>query len=391
MNRLHHLALPLALTTGIAVALLMVRLDGEVTGFFRVGGEAATSPLLGDGEVKRFTGEDGYDGQFFLTLGLDPLLRHPGSAAALDNPRYRHRRMLYPLLGYLLGGGQPGAVPWAMVLINLLCVAALVLLVAAALADPRAPPRRRKWTPLLAMGVPGIWLSLSLSCADLLGSTLFVACLVALRRDKVALAATALAAACLTRETYLLIWAALGCLYLLRPGKLTVVQRMQILAAGLPAVAWNLWVLAATPGGTSGVQENLGLPLAGVLSKVAALFQQAELKGGFIMEAVLFPLLLAAAVMVAVGGVRTVRALHRGEGADLPLAVAGAVYVLVLLLSKMSILEYRGGYARVFMDLWLLVLLGLADGTPGPHRARYALLLASAGASVGVVAMRIFS
>ena len=386
-NRFLHLALPLTLTAGIVAALLGVRLGGEITGFFRVGGRAAISPRLEPAKVKRFAGEDGYDGQFFLTLGLDPLLRDPRSVTALDNPPYRHRRILYPLLGYLLGAGNPQLVPWTLVLINLLCVAALVRMAAGSLAGSRAPPG--PWAPLLAMGVPGAWLSLSLSCADLLGSTLMVACLVSLRRNRIIQAAAALALACLTRETYLLIWFALVGLYIVHPGQVTRRQRAPLALAGVPAVAWNLWVLTTTPGGTSGVQENLGLPLVGVVHKLVALFQQAEPRGGYIMEALLFPLLLATALVVARGGVPSLRAALRGQVQDLSLAVTGAVYVALLLLSKMSILEYRGGYARVFMDLTLLALLDL--GNVEDKRWHQVLLLASAAASVMVVAMRIFS
>jgi hypothetical protein len=62
---------------------------------------------------------NGYDGQMFLSLGLDPGLRHEGTIAALDLPLYRYRRILYPLLGYLLGLGNPALIPYSMVAINL--------------------------------------------------------------------------------------------------------------------------------------------------------------------------------------------------------------------------------------------------------------------------------
>jgi hypothetical protein len=70
-------------------------------------------------------------------------------------------------------------------------------------------------------------------------------------------------------------------------------------------------------------------------------------------------------------------------------AVSGAVYLLLLVPSKMAILVYRGAYARVFMDLLLLVLLDL--GTGERRRGRYALLLACAAASAAEVGMRIFT
>ena len=40
-------------------------------------------------------GEVGYDGQQFLTIALDPALKNIESISALDNPRYRYRRIMY--------------------------------------------------------------------------------------------------------------------------------------------------------------------------------------------------------------------------------------------------------------------------------------------------------
>lgn len=395
-SRTLHFVLPLGLTLAVAGALLGGRFDGAISGFFRVGGQAAVSPLLEEADLLRFSGSDGYDGQFFLTLGLDPLLLEPGSAAALDNPPYRQRRLLYPLLGHLLGLGRPALVPWALVLLNLLCAPLLVWLCARILA--RAPPGRRplpRWAPLLALGLPGLWFSLVLSTADLLGSTLLLLCLERLQRRRFAGAALALGLACLTRETYLLLWPALFAVQLWRRGP----GRLPLALAGLPAVAWNLWVLAHTAGGTSGVRENLGPPLCGIAGKLLSLARGGVPRGDDLLEPLLFPLLLATAALVGRDlwvALSSARRTPSGPPSapdpalfSLSLAACAAVYLGLLLLSSEAILVYRGGYARVFLDLGLLLLLGL-PGAPHP-RLRLGLLCAGAAGAVWIAASYIVS
>ena len=71
-------------------------------------------------------GRGGFDGQFYYTLARDPWRRH---AEGLDFPCYRHLRILYPVLAWLLsGGGNPRDLLWAMPAINVLSAAGLAWL-----------------------------------------------------------------------------------------------------------------------------------------------------------------------------------------------------------------------------------------------------------------------
>jgi hypothetical protein len=60
----------------------------------------------------------GYDGQFAYQIAVNPL----GAAAYLDIPAYRYQRILYPLLARFLGLGNPTAIPWVMILINIISI-----------------------------------------------------------------------------------------------------------------------------------------------------------------------------------------------------------------------------------------------------------------------------
>jgi hypothetical protein len=63
-------------------------------------------------------GQVGYDGQFYAQLAIDPTLRHPQLATALDNPRYRSVRILLPALANGLGLGRPAWILNAYALLN---------------------------------------------------------------------------------------------------------------------------------------------------------------------------------------------------------------------------------------------------------------------------------
>jgi hypothetical protein len=62
----------------------------------------------------------GYDGQFYVQIALDPLLKNPQLRKALDIPGYRVQRIMLPTLSYLLGFGKPAVIVQVYALLNLL-------------------------------------------------------------------------------------------------------------------------------------------------------------------------------------------------------------------------------------------------------------------------------
>jgi hypothetical protein len=67
----------------------------------------------------------GYDGQFFYRLALNPFDFSPEKyGVQFDFPSYRSQRIVYPLLAWLFSfGGHPRLVPFALVLVNILSFA----------------------------------------------------------------------------------------------------------------------------------------------------------------------------------------------------------------------------------------------------------------------------
>ncbi|MFL7790712.1 MAG: AZOBR_p60025 family cell surface glycopolymer formation protein [Anaerolineae bacterium] len=60
-------------------------------------------------------GEWGYDGQYSYQIALDPL----EGWRYTDNAAYRYQRVLYPLLARWVALGQPGWIPYTLILVNL--------------------------------------------------------------------------------------------------------------------------------------------------------------------------------------------------------------------------------------------------------------------------------
>ncbi|MGB8360383.1 MAG: hypothetical protein WCE80_03195 [Acidimicrobiia bacterium] len=65
----------------------------------------------------------GHDGKTFFVLANDPLLLNPEeNAAILEHPAYRSQRMMYPLMSSAGGLFSPGAIVWAMLVVNLVAL-----------------------------------------------------------------------------------------------------------------------------------------------------------------------------------------------------------------------------------------------------------------------------
>jgi hypothetical protein len=66
----------------------------------------------------------GYDGQYFYRLALDPAdLSHTAFGISVDHS-YRFMRIGYPVLTWLLSGGQHSVVPDVLIIVNILAVGA---------------------------------------------------------------------------------------------------------------------------------------------------------------------------------------------------------------------------------------------------------------------------
>ena len=92
------------------VGLMLVHYQGDPLAFALLGTRYSQSDPQGTW---------GYDGQFAYYIARDPA----GGWRYCDVPAYRYQRILYPLLARVLALGQPGAVPWTLIALNVLALA----------------------------------------------------------------------------------------------------------------------------------------------------------------------------------------------------------------------------------------------------------------------------
>jgi hypothetical protein len=204
----------------------------------------------------------GHDGQINYLIARDPFCRHDTHVmlSEFDNPPYRYRRILYPLLAGGFGLLDPRAV-----LLGLIFWLALGAgLVAAASADLRSRWHLSGTAMFLVLLNPGTYLSAQVLTADALATGLALLGVVLWLRQRQTTAVLVLAAAVLVRETSLLVTLSLV-LPLLAQRR---IRQAFLLAAssGVPWLAWSLWVRWAIPGGNG--LENLSLPFVGIIESI---------------------------------------------------------------------------------------------------------------------------
>jgi hypothetical protein len=203
----------------------------------------------------------GHDGQLYYMIARDPLGR-AGTIEAItsfdpNGPRYRYRRILFPLVA--------GGWGWFSGQATLFCmIASLVLshgLAAVAIADICGRLRLFGVTVLLALLNAGALISLLLLTADVMALAFAATGITLLLRSRTGLSTVAFALAALTKEVYILVpLAAAGWLWHQHQRRRGI--RMAMLAAA-PLSAWSLAVTAFVPAAQSTV-NNLGVPFVGL-------------------------------------------------------------------------------------------------------------------------------
>lgn len=143
----------------------------------------------------------GYDGQFYYRFALNPFDWHPVAYGITIDHNYRYTRLGYPLVTWLLSfGGRPGLVPYALLAINLVCVAAIAWLGARFAGDAG---RHALWGLLFAAYF-GLVISVGRDTSEPLADTCMLGALLAYRRSRHVLAALLLAYGVFTNEPVLI-------------------------------------------------------------------------------------------------------------------------------------------------------------------------------------------
>jgi hypothetical protein len=222
---------------------------------------------------------DGYDGQFNYRIAFNPFSNQPVLAGiSIDQPAYRYQRILYPFLTWVFSAGNPRLIPIVFILINLVSALAITALSA---AYALGQGRNSHWS--LAIG---LYLGFLLSYAQDLGHTLEVLllfCALILTRRKDVWAAVLLALAILTRETAVILAAAVLAVALFQRWERWAVYLIPLAVFA----AWQIFVFffwGGVPVLTR--SESLVFPLGGFLPAFAYTVKVGDFFGVFMLVSV---------------------------------------------------------------------------------------------------------
>jgi len=314
---------------------------GNWTGLFCHGSRFPVPPALRAENVHVFANSDGFDGQFYHFIAHDPFIKGD-TPYYIDAPRLRYRRILVPLLAWLLsaGGGRALHAAYLAVMLGFVWLGAWWL--ARSAVEQGTHPA---WG-LAFLAVPGTLISLDRMTVDGPLAALAAGFALYARAGPWWKLFLVLAAAPLVRETGLL-FAAACALYEIwqrRP------HRAVFLAAGaLPALVWYGFVHSRLEG--AGVVP-LAAPFRGL---IARLFAAARYRVGAPISdlaATLDWISLAGALVCFLLALHLIRA-HRD-------VLVVAVALQLLLLSTLNVYFWLDayGYTRLFSPLLVLLAAG---------------------------------
>jgi hypothetical protein len=188
-----------AIYYALVVVLRLAGLGWDPSSFIVAGDQytdpsQVTIPVMAD--------SPGYDGQFYYRLALNPFTsKQVEFGITMDHPPYRHQRILYPLLVWLLSVGKHGWVPIWMIVLNYLFLIALTYL-----GTTYASSLGRPAILGIAFALyPGFVLSLLRDLTEVLEVCLLVLGLVLINRERYNWATVFVSLAVLTRETAILL------------------------------------------------------------------------------------------------------------------------------------------------------------------------------------------
>jgi hypothetical protein len=289
------------------------------TGLFRIGSRTKLPPALAQ-RAFRNASPTGYDGQYYLILAEDPLLRD-GAAAYLDEAPMRSRRILIPAMAWALAAGRPAFIAGAYVFV----VLAFILAGAYWLARIQMFQGRHPAWGFCFLAMPPVLVAVDSMTVDVAIAALAAGFAWHLITGRVSGLWLILAAAALVRETGLLLVAA--CVFA------SIYQREWRKAAlwataALPAFCWYCYLHAVLPG--AGAIELIPHHMPGYLLRMLVPIPYTQFSPLLrTMARVLDELALVSTLALAVISIARLRSVR-------PLAQKAALVLYVVMLFAMT-------------------------------------------------------
>lgn len=203
MLRLHPVIFGLVVAAFYAVAMFpglrRAQYDPSV---FIVAGDRFVDRQRLDSPIIVRNHSDGYDGEFYYRLAIDPWPAADGSHGVTpDSAAARGQRILYPLIAWTVSFGNAKLVPAALVLVNLVAVGVAA---AAATGLARAASLSR-WVPFAIALWPGFTITVTHDTTELVPQAFVLLALWAFAVNRIWLFALLAGVAPLAREVNLLL------------------------------------------------------------------------------------------------------------------------------------------------------------------------------------------
>jgi hypothetical protein len=227
---------------GFVLARWQIWANGNLSKFILLGSGRSgfTHPAqLPPGVVISDPNAAGYDGQFYYRLALNPFDWARTAFGITMDQSYRYTRIGYPILAWLVSLGQHQLVPYTLVAINLLGVAAMAVLGG---MFARESGRHALWGLAFAAYF-GLVISVGRDTAEPVAEACMLGGLLAYRRSRYLLAAGLFTFGAITRETILFAPAAIAVVRLIamaRRGATGVRPGLADLTWVAPAVAYGV-------------------------------------------------------------------------------------------------------------------------------------------------------
>jgi len=203
--------------------------------------------------------QQGHDGKFFFVQSNDPWVLDPEhNAEVLDRPLYRSQRMLYPMLAGGFGLFGPETIVWSMLIVNVLAMGAGTWVTSKIAMEMGGSAW---WGLAFALNL-GFISEVNIDGAGVVAAVAAFGAVLAVMRERKALAVGLLVPAVLAREAMLIAAAGIAVWWWIRRER-----RVAVYSALLPlaaAASWAIYLRLAIGGGevVSQVQE-IGWPFVG--------------------------------------------------------------------------------------------------------------------------------
>ena len=347
-------AVGVLLVLGWQAATVHVNYDDNWTGLFRVGHAARLPDRLAQSTLRN-TNPAGYDGQFYRLIARDPFLRS-GTAAYLDAPLLRSQRILVPALAWMVALGREDLVDGAYVLV----VAAFLFGGVFWLSSLAVADGRQAVLGLLFLIVPASLIAIDTMTVDVALAALTACFAWQVKTGRERWVWVTLAAACLVRETGLLLVVAA----VLAAAFQRNFRRAAFLAtAAVPALCWYGYLMSALPPSAVSARTIVPRwvvprPQLGILMRAIDPPRYPNLSPAFQTLAHLFDRVALGGTMGAI--IMGILRLRRTRPATLQATLA--LYLLsILAMTGKGFWTTPYGYSRPLAPLFVLLLVG--DGS----------------------------